>query len=299
MARKKIPPFNPKQSPIKTTTLARQVARQNLSTLNNALWVTERSYSIVKSAFTMITWPMGVKVHGRYGSEEQWSAAVDEQRLWVRQHVLVSAASLLEVYLATVISEVLWASPELADRSLLGVREIELIKFSDRASGLAKLVKKHVKVMLTGEWNERFRQMAITFGRLPTSLDALAPKLQDLQDKRNRIAHGFGQRGKAFRRTPWEPTDAIKLEVSDIEEALTCVNEVIREADVHVFAPIIGGYEFLFEYDTWLKGLVDPYTRPSPDLREQAFRHHVQKKFGHGQNKKYYQSMIQYYDACL
>jgi hypothetical protein len=93
MSKKKIPPFDPKQSPLKSTTLARQVARQNLTTLNNALWVTENSHSLVRSSFSKIAMPSGIKAHGCYGSEPQWSAAVDEQHLWVRQHVLVSAAS--------------------------------------------------------------------------------------------------------------------------------------------------------------------------------------------------------------
>jgi hypothetical protein len=180
----------------------------------------------------------------------------------------------------------------------MGIRDVELIKFSERAPGLGKLIQRHVKAMLKGLWSDRFRQMAVIFGVLPPRLGALTLRLQDLQDKRNRIAHGFGQNTKMVRRTPWEPIDAIKLDVSDVEEALTCVNEVIREVDVHVFAPLIGGYEFLYEYHIWLKSLVDPFTRPSPDLYEQTFRKHIARKFGHGPGKKYYQSMIRYYDAC-
>jgi hypothetical protein len=296
---KKVPAFNPKQSPIKSTTLARQVARQNLTTLNNALWVTENSYPLVKSSFSSITMPTGPTAHGCFGSEPQWTAAVDEQHLWVRQHVLVSAASLLEVYLTTAISAALWASPEYANRSLSGVSEVALIKFPERAPGLEKLIEKHVKAMVTGEWIIRFRQMAIIFGKLPTKLEALTVRLQNLQDKRNRIAHGFGQSTKAIRRTPWAPSDAIALQVSDVEESLTCVGAAIREADVHIFSPLIGGYEFLYEYDTWLKGLVDPFTRPSPDLYQRSFRKHISTKFGTGPGKKYYQSLIRYYDACV
>ena len=88
-----------------------------------------------------------------------------------------------------------------------------------------------------------FRRNGNHFGKLPSKLGALAQRLQDLQDKRNRIAHGFGQNSKKFRRTPWEAVDTIKLEVSDVEESLILVSEVIREADGYVFGPLIGGYE--------------------------------------------------------
>lgn len=221
---------------------------------------------------------------------------VDEQSLWVRQLVLVSAASLLEVYLTTAISAAFWACPEYADRTLAGIREVELIKFPDRAPRLNQLINQHIKKMLTGQWSERFYAMGIAFGKLPSKLLTLLPRLQKLQDIRNRIAHGFGQNTKIFRRTPWEPTDTVKVEVKDVEESLACVNEVIREADVHLLAPLIGGYEFLYEYHIWLKSLVDPFSRPAPDLREQAFRKHIAHKFGHGPDKRYYQSLIHYYD---
>jgi hypothetical protein len=240
--------------------------------------------------------PTGVTEHGCFGSEKQWSDAAVEQHLWVRQHILVSAASLLEVYLTTAISESLWASPEYADRSLTGVREIELIKFSERAPRLEKIIQKLVKGIVAGEWIQRTRQMAITFGKLPSRLTALVPRLQALQDKRNRIAHEFGRSSKELRRTPWAPIETIKLEVSDVEEALTIVSETIREADVHVFGPLIGGYEFLYEYHTWLNGFDSQFTKPEPGLREPYFRKHIADKFGNGPNKKYYLSLIRYYE---
>jgi hypothetical protein len=251
----------------------------------------------VRTGFAKITMPTGIKAHGCFGSETQWSEAVDGQHLWVRQHVLVSAASLLEVYLGTAASAALWASPEYADRSLSGLREVELIKFSDRVPGLNKLISSLIRSILNGRWQNRFRQMAIVFGRLPPKLVTLTGRLQDLQDKRNRIAHAFGQDTKIYRRTPWSPMDTIKLDVSDVEKALTLVNEAIREADLLLLSPLIGGYEFLYEYHIWLEAF-DPFSRPAPDVRHQSFRKHIGKKFGFGPDKKYYQSLVRYYEAC-
>ena len=64
MARRKKTIFNAKRSPLSNTTLARQVAKQNLTTLNHALWVTEHSHAIVKSSFGKIPMPSGAGAHG-------------------------------------------------------------------------------------------------------------------------------------------------------------------------------------------------------------------------------------------
>jgi hypothetical protein len=250
------------------------------------------------SAFPSLTFPNDPKAHGCFGSEEQWKAAVEEQRQWTRQHILVSAASILEVYLSTAITEALWASPEYADRSLAGTSEIEIIRFPDRAPGLKKLIDGHAEAMLKGEWATRLKRIAVIFGILPYKIQALEPRLQKIQTKRNRIAHNFGQDDKKMRRTPWTPMDSTILEVADVEDALVLVSSTIREADLHLFAPIIGGYEFLYEYDRWLNSFKDPFTRPSPDLYEQQFRRHIATKFGSGPDKRYYQALIEYYSSC-
>lgn len=298
MGRRQTVTFNPKRLPLSDTTLARQVAKQNLTTLNHALWVTEHSHALVKSSFGKIPIPTGVGAHGSYGTAAAWAAAADEQRLWVRQHVLVSAASLLEVYLASAMAAALWASPEYADRSLAGVSEVELIKFPDRAPWLDKLIRQHVKGMLKDQWTVRFREMAVVFGRLPPALTALAPELQGLQNRRNLIAHSFGQDSKATRRTPWDPTNSMQLNVTDAEQALKCVSKAIREADQKVFGPVIGGYELLYEYHAWLSTFND-FSRPGPDVRRLRFRQYVGSRFGHVPEKVYFRGLVQYYEACI
>src|SRR4051812_5587743 len=104
------------------TTLARQVAKQNLNRFNNVYWVGERSYRHTKASFGSLRMPApGPSVHGAFGTAAEWEAAVDEFHGWTRQHVLVSAASLLEVYVKSVASTAFTAKPELLDRTLAGV----------------------------------------------------------------------------------------------------------------------------------------------------------------------------------
>ena len=59
--KKRLPPFDPHKPPYRDTTLARQVARQNLTTLNNAFWVVERSFPVTKGAFPSLTFPTILK----------------------------------------------------------------------------------------------------------------------------------------------------------------------------------------------------------------------------------------------
>ncbi len=91
--------------------------------------------------------------------------------------------------------------------------------------------------------------------------------------------------------------NSVQVQLSDADEALKCVSSAIREADMKVFGPAIGGYELLHEFRIWLQDFTDPFTRPS-DQRQRLFRKHVAGKFGHGPGKKYFDSMIAYYDAC-
>jgi hypothetical protein len=154
-----------------------------------------------------------------------------------------------------------------------------------------------VKGVLPTQSQVRFREMAIVFGKLPSALTALAPELQELQNKRNRIAHSFGQDSKALRRTPWDPTNSMQLKVTDAEEALKCVSTAIREADEKVFGPVIGGYELLYEYHVWLSNFTD-FNRPAPDVRRLRFRQHVGGRFGHAPGKAYFRALVQYYAAC-
>jgi hypothetical protein len=298
MARKSIRQFDIGIAPIRNSTLARQVTRHNLTLLNNAFWVTEHSQPVLMGSFHSISFPSGPTDHGCFGSEEQWKKGVEDQTRWVRQHVLVSAASLLETYLRTVIEAALWAHPEYVDRSATGVKEIEWIKFPERRPEIKSLIQQRVKVVLHGVWAQRFRQLEILFGIVPPALTDLSSNLQRVQDQRNDIAHYFGERAKSSRPTPWHPSSPVILSTAKVEEALTDIGRAVQVADQEMFKPLIGGYELLVEYHRWLIAQTDPFAQTSPDKRQRAFRKHVIGKLGSGPGKPYILSLIDYYDRC-
>lgn len=292
MSPKKRVAFNPRQPAYKQSTLARQVARQNLTRLNNALWVTEHSHQLVRGAFVSLTMPSRPTDHGCFGSEPQWHSAVDDQLLWTRQHILLSAASLLEVYFQSAVLASLWSQPALVDRALQTRKEVEFLKYPERAPHLKKLIGKQVESVTKGTWVERMAQLSYVFGVLPTGLLALASKLQNAQTLRNKIAHGFGHNSREPRRTPWQPVNSIPLNRDDIVAYLITVTKAIRLAD-EIFIPVIGCYELLHEFHVWITAKDSLGT--STISLNQEFRGHMGVQFGSLPNKTYIQTMTDYY----
>jgi hypothetical protein len=297
MARKVAPVFDPNRLPFDTT-LARQISKQHLSTLNNVFWVSERSFKLLRGAYAEIRMPTpGPGVHGYFEDAIQWQGGVDELRLWIRQHCLVGAASLLEVYIKSASVAALSASPELLDRSVKGIDGFSLIKFPERAPKyLRKLTDDGSRNLSTGPWKDRFHKMALVFGRLPVPLVALEPKLQALQTKRNRIAHSFGIDGE-LPKTPWQAISNIQVSPADVVGATKTISTAIRLADDALFGPLIGGYEIVHEFSVWGKKRPDARRLWVSGRLGGEFRDHIGKAFGRTPGSDYIRAMIHYYEA--
>ena len=191
------------------TTLSRQIAKQHLSRFNNVFWLGERSFRHLKSSYKDISIPKpGPGVHGAFGSDKEWQDAADEYHAWMRQHILVSASSLLEVYVKSASTTALAAKPELVDKSFLGVDGFCFVKGStSKPKHLTDLIEGVTAGFTVGRWEERLRRIGRVFGAIPGTLTHLAPALQSIQTKRNRVAHQFGDES-LDRRAPW---DAFKI----------------------------------------------------------------------------------------
>lgn len=279
------------------TSLARQVARQNLTRFNNVFWVAERARKHIRSGFSSIRFPpVTPGVHGVFTSNAEWESAADEFRDWTRQHVLISAASLLEVYLTSITQTALQAKPELLDRSLIGVDGFSFV-FGKASppdgwrSGIASTVEGFTK----GLWKHRFRQLEIVFGKLPAKLTALEPELQKIQNKRNRIAHKFG--ADSDRTVPWTDVTHVVVGAKDCDKAIRTVSSFIVEADSNLFGSLVGSHEVLALYHDW--SIKEPNIGRYRAMGVQAskFCDHIGQLNGNGIGKAYAQAVIDYYDA--
>lgn len=236
------------------TTLARQMAKQNLTRFNHIFWVGERGYDHLESGFPNIVFPSPAPdLHGLYTSDADWRGAVAEHRIWSRQYILVSAASLLEVYLSSAAESALTAHPELIDPALAGTDGYLFIMGKQPApTGWNRKLKAKVATFTKGLWSNRLTQLSAVFGPLPAKAMALTAALQKLQDTRNEIAHEFGLDGPK-RLAQWEPLKHIELTRLDCENAIKIVSAFIAAVDKPIFGPLIGGHEILFQYHLWVQ----------------------------------------------
>lgn len=280
------------------TTLARQIAKQNLSRFNNAYWVGERSYRHTKAAFPNLNFPSPAPgVHGVYHDAVGWEKAVEEFHGWTRQHVIVSAASLMEVYLKSVAVTAFTAQPSLIDRSLAGVDGFSFIKNAKTAPNyLNELIKSRSDSFVVGTWRDRFHRLSLIVGSLPQALLDLEPALQAVQTKRNKIAHQFGFDGTS-RRAPWEALKSIQVGPKDVNDGITAVSLAIRVIDESVLGPLIGGHEVLHEFHVWSGRQKNLQRLRVAGKLSSEFRNHIGSVFGAAIGAEYTADMIRYYDT--
>lgn len=279
------------------TSLARQVARQNLTRFNNIFWVAERARKLIKSGFSAIHFPpITPGVHGVFSTVSDWENAADEFRDWTRQHVLISAASLLEVYINSISQTAIEAKPELLDRSLVGVSGYSFVLGkASPPEGWKKSVESAVAGFTKGLWKNRFRQMEVVFGKLPAKLTALEPELQKIQNKRNRIAHKFG--AVSDRSVPWAAVTHVVVGAKGCDQAIRTVSAFIAEADANVFGPLVGAHELLSLYHDWSIKESNLSRYRVMGTRATKFCDHIGRLNGAGIGKDYAQAVVDYYDS--
>lgn len=279
------------------TSLARQVARQNLTRFNNVFWVAERAHTHLRSGFGSIRFPrQGPGVHGVYNTATEWERASDEFLNWTRQHVLISAASLLEAYITSITTTALQANPEFLDRSLRGKdRHSFVLGKATPPEGWKKLLKREVDGFTKGTWKDRLRRLEIIFGQLPQELVALETDLAKIQKKRNLIVHKFG--AEEARSVPWDAVKHVVVKANDCTAAIKTVSAFIADADSKVFSSLVGAHELLAIYHDWAKKHPGLGRHRVMGTRAGAFCDHIGSLIGQSPGKDYAQSIIDYYDT--
>ncbi|HEY8608924.1 MAG TPA: hypothetical protein VIM12_17555 [Noviherbaspirillum sp.] len=289
--------FDPKFLPFDTT-LARQIVRQHLSHLNNVFWFGQSSKGVATGAYaTVLATVPGAA--DRFKDNAAWGTAANDFDIWLRQNAVISTASMLEVYVVSAGLTVFQAMPELIDRSLLDKDSVHLLK---NPALLTKPFRKHMKdraeSFTKGRWSDRLQRLEMAFGTVPANVKAEIQNLQQLQDLRNRIAHKYGHDGETLRRAPWEPVNAIKPTDAVIVKYLKLVDDVTSELDRHVFGPLVGGYEIVFEYDAWkAKAGMGAHLDGKPNELDE-FKAYIGRVFGRSPSKSYIRSMMDYYQKA-
>lgn len=210
--------------------------------------------------------------------------------------MLISAASLLEVYIKSITTTALQANPELLDRSLSRIDGYAFILGkATPPDGWKKSVEAVVDSFITGLWKHRFRRLEVVFGKLPTKLTALEPDLQKIQNKRNRIAHQFG--ADSNRSVPWDAVTHVVVGAKDCENAIKTVSAFIAEADTNVFGALVGAHEVLALYHDWSRKEPNLGRYRVMGIRATVFCDHIGRLNGNGIGRDYAQAIIDHYDT--
>jgi hypothetical protein len=288
--------FDRHHLPFKTS-LIRQITRGHLTHINDVFWMHEKSYAVIENAWPSLPEPKkGPFVRDVFQSDESWRKGAAALRLWFRQNVIVSAASILEVYIISACTIAFSAEPSLINRSLEGIDGAAFVKHPDTLpSRFRRTIKQRAEDLTKGEWTDRLKKIEMEVGKIPLSVSSMVESLQDLQNKRNRIAHSYGAEGE-LPRTPWEPITAITVTDAEILEIFRMVDIVSKDFDKHLFGPLIGGFELLNEYHSWLTGPESASTFLHKDKVLSTFRKHLGNAFGTTPGSAYIRTMVEYYD---
>lgn len=288
--------FKAGEPPYKTT-MARQVFKKNLTDLNDAFWILAISQDHLISGYENIGNPTKApNIRNFLRSPTDWTRGVSTLRSWARQNVIVSAASILESYVASAATVTFSACPEIIDCGYKGLDSTTWIKWPEDAPKEFKKLRKSITDDLTkGEWKERFSKVRRRFGKLPEDLIDMTEDLQKLQSRRNDIAHEFGSLNAdgELRRTPWDMAADYSVSDDEFINMMKLIDRTCKLFDLHVFSPHIGSFEILYEYSTWTP---TPSPNRASSYRSTEFRKHLGRNFS-PLPTSYIIGMIEYYDS--
>lgn len=221
-----------------------------------------------------------------------WLIANDDLRNWLRQSVLVSAASNLEMYLGHVARTALASDPLVRHGNPRALDGVCLMK------GGIELPYEDVSEDLTkGDWNSRESKIGRYFGIGLLDIHLRKPELEQIRKFRNEFAHGFGRsleipepgvmaRGKAYRLTE-----------STLKSYLGVISSIAKSVDRHLMHNHIGSFELIKYYHTNI-GLINKEAQKKNQAFEDCLKLHLYKNFGLTVPRKFCKELIAFYDHC-
>ncbi len=187
-----------------------------------------------------------IKAASLLGNLKEWSQAFNDFENWVNLTVLLTLASNLETYMASVVQLALKSDPAVligATRSLDGAFVLkhgkpESIQSQEVITGVTK-----------GDWNARVATIERIFDVCPSFIKAELGKLESLRNIRNRFGHAFGRDIEEARKTG----NVRKLPIErvtrkKVEELRGITIGVAKELDSFLIQNHIGDFEALNFY---------------------------------------------------
>lgn len=219
----------------------------------------------------------------------RWDPAFKMSRTWMRSTLALAIASILEVYIRTVVALALESNPGLLIDAPDVIDGVKLLKGNSSYSYL-----KLGETCATGEWSNRLANYKKFFGKVPVDLENSISELEQLRKFRNGVGHTFGRDAQDYRtRMDVKPKGLTAISEDRLKKWLGLAESVVKSIDADLGPNHIGEYETLYFFHT--KTLNVPprgHTTPEAILSKELNLLH-----GHGPGKKFCKDLIKYYHA--
>lgn len=229
---------------------------------------------------------------GRYQTIKEWSDHYNEFDNWVHLSTLLSLASNLETFLASVTSLALRSDPGVIIGSSRAIDGMALVK-AGRSNRLRLQEKSLTEDVTVGDWSSRIDAFESVFGDNPV-LRAAHSDLEQMRIIRNEIGHAFGRDIDKSR----ELGEPKKLPIRKLSHArlrgfFSTSNNVARSIDLQLLANHIGEYEMLEFYRKFHEGVSDQ-TAPN---RAIALKKEVGRSGSVPRGKLFCRGLVDYWDS--
>ncbi len=232
------------------------------------------------------------EVDSHFGTLAKWSESFNLMDQWLTLSALLTTASNLETYLASIVGLALDSDPGI----LLGApRAVDGAALLKGRIARPKQVETYIEGCTKGNWSERLGVFESVFGPCPAALRNYHPALEELREIRNRFGHAFGRDIKESRKHG-------RIEIAPMERiSVKRRNRLMREAwdfareiDLFLLIKHIGDFEAVYFYRSVL-----PRLKQGLHVNQRAaiFKKEI-GSFGAGPRGKVYSSgLVKYWDS--
>ncbi|MCG5242385.1 hypothetical protein ACIU1J_21470 [Azospirillum doebereinerae] len=278
-----------------------QVFKNDLTNINNSIWTFLPSSSFISSNLVSIK---NYNTGSSFSSEDLsrlnvsgtvWASNVDSLKNWILQNSIMSAATMLEMFIKYGAMTAIHSRPELIDRRMLGIDGISILKDpAKKTKEFDGILKQSIKGMTQGDWSSRMLNMSVCLGSLPEKVEEKQSDLRKFQKIRNKIAHEQGVEDQKIEFVPWRNPEKVEISHQDVKDFLSIVKLVAEELDKNVFQKHIGCYDIIREYHHWIFR-----EKKSPNERSaKEYKAYLGQSFGTIPSSEFFKDMAAYYNQC-
>jgi hypothetical protein len=218
-----------------------------------------------------------------------WETAFKDSQTWVRSSFVLVIASILEVYIRTVVALALESDPGLLLKAPGLIDGVRLMKINPSYSYL-----EYGEACATGDWPKRVATYRSYFGSVPKDFSDSIKELEQLRKFRNGVGHTFGRLASEYKsRLDVRPKPLTPISEDRLKKWLAIAEKVVKAIDEDLGLKHIGAYECVYFYHSRIRNLrAVGHATPASTLKKELMSLH-----GHGPGVTFCKDLIRYYES--